>query len=688
MNRLATSALLLLFAVVWHASAAIAQVGSAFSYQGYLEQQGQPADGAFDFRFLLFDAETEGQRFGDIVIARTLNVENGVFSTELDFTANAFDGSNRWLEVRVRQAGGSTFTTLRPRQRITASPYALHAQSVAPGSITQDAVDATGVQLRVKGVCAAGSAIRAIASNGAVTCEVDDALDSATVQRRVVGQCAAGSSIRQILADGAVVCEPDNSGSDDWFIAGDGSTTSDNVITVSDDSHPGSPTLSLVETADDFTRLRFRNTVNTARHWTLAVATRADQTDDRFNFFNPGAGDVLSLTGQGWVGAGTAAPVAPLAVQGDDLWRPEAGNGFGDFHVGNGIVGLSLGVALGGGGAGTTRVWTHNSQPLFFGNDSNGMLLGVGTGGGGNISLLPLAHAGPDNQQLEVRPNGDVVATEKRSPTSLFREFGGRGEDGNLTVAANATVNLGTPNGVLRREFQNLVLGSNSTLNLNARYNYIAVSGVCQLDPTSTIDASGSGMWGGAGGSGIADAGSDGQSGRVYTSECVSGAGGNGRSSAAASGGRGGSAEGTDGAGDTAKRLVLAGTSLTWTSGSRISAMLPNLLKCPGGGGGGGATGGSNSSSQGGHGGPGGGVIYLECKNWAGGAASINASGLPQISGPVGTGVDGGSGGGGVVIVRVGDPGQFSGPQINVESEGATANRGARGLGGFEVVGR
>src|SRR5205823_1688788 len=54
---------------------------------------------------------------------------------QLDFGTGAFQGSARWLELAVRPTGGGTFTTLSPRQALTAAPYAL---SLKPGAIITD----------------------------------------------------------------------------------------------------------------------------------------------------------------------------------------------------------------------------------------------------------------------------------------------------------------------------------------------------------------------------------------------------------------------------------------------------------------------------------------------------------------------------------------------------------------------
>ena len=114
------------------ASVARAQ-GTAFTYQGRLTDQGVPANGAYDFRFRLFDAVTNGSFSGGVVMLDAVGVNNGLFTVTLDFGAAPFNGSDRWLEIAVRTNGGA-FTNLAPRQPITATPYAVRALSAGTAS--------------------------------------------------------------------------------------------------------------------------------------------------------------------------------------------------------------------------------------------------------------------------------------------------------------------------------------------------------------------------------------------------------------------------------------------------------------------------------------------------------------------------------------------------------------------------
>lgn len=105
---------------------------SAFSYQGTLAQGGQPANGAFEMRFLLFDAAADGAQIGATATIDPVTVIGGLFNASLDFGPGAFNGAARWLEIQLRPQGSSdAFTILSPRQTIGATPYALYAMTPA-----------------------------------------------------------------------------------------------------------------------------------------------------------------------------------------------------------------------------------------------------------------------------------------------------------------------------------------------------------------------------------------------------------------------------------------------------------------------------------------------------------------------------------------------------------------------------
>ncbi len=105
---------------------------TSFTYQGRLTDGGSPANGVYDLRFILFDAETGGAQVGGIVAKEDVTVTNGLFSVELDFGASAFQGDARWLEIAVRPGSGSGatgYTVLSPRQPVSPAPYALYAKA-------------------------------------------------------------------------------------------------------------------------------------------------------------------------------------------------------------------------------------------------------------------------------------------------------------------------------------------------------------------------------------------------------------------------------------------------------------------------------------------------------------------------------------------------------------------------------
>ena len=139
-------ALVLVLAIPANPSAVLGQ-GSVFTYQGRLQDGGMAANGSYDFQFTLWDASSSGTQQPQpvpVTVTRTsLPVANGVFTTQLDFGANAFPGADRYLEISVRLGGSGAFTILSPRQQITSTPYAVRSMSASTAeSVTVNAIPA------------------------------------------------------------------------------------------------------------------------------------------------------------------------------------------------------------------------------------------------------------------------------------------------------------------------------------------------------------------------------------------------------------------------------------------------------------------------------------------------------------------------------------------------------------------
>jgi hypothetical protein len=109
---------------------------TAFTYQGNLTANGQPANGTVDLTFKLFDSATGPTQIGSTITMSAFPVVNGHFTTDLDFP-DAFSGQERWLEVAV---GGQP---LLPRQPVNSVPVAQYALSGAVGPT--GATGATGM---------------------------------------------------------------------------------------------------------------------------------------------------------------------------------------------------------------------------------------------------------------------------------------------------------------------------------------------------------------------------------------------------------------------------------------------------------------------------------------------------------------------------------------------------------------
>lgn len=114
-----------------------------FTYQGQLTVGGLPATSAQDFEFRVFNAATGGTQVGSTTTVLNVTPTNGVFTATVSPGNGVFTGADRWLEVSARASGPGAYTTLSPRQKITATPYAARSLSerltdIGGGTLTND----------------------------------------------------------------------------------------------------------------------------------------------------------------------------------------------------------------------------------------------------------------------------------------------------------------------------------------------------------------------------------------------------------------------------------------------------------------------------------------------------------------------------------------------------------------------
>ena len=124
------------------ATPTLAQIplGTGFTYQGEVRQDGAPVDGRVHLRFSLWDSEGSGQppvggnQIGASQLLSNVPVTGGLFSVILnasgEFSVTPFTGEERWLQIEVcGDPSCQSLTILSPRQPVTAAPYSLFSMT-------------------------------------------------------------------------------------------------------------------------------------------------------------------------------------------------------------------------------------------------------------------------------------------------------------------------------------------------------------------------------------------------------------------------------------------------------------------------------------------------------------------------------------------------------------------------------
>lgn len=212
--NLGIRALLACFVALFLSTAGVGAETSAFTFQGRLNDNGTPAHGSYDLQLKLFNTATvgSGTQVGPTITRAAVPVTSGVFTVELDFTANAFPGPDRFLEVGVKPAGSSSaYSILSPRQPITPTPYALHSLDATAATTATNATNATNATFATK---AAGNF--SIAGNGTAGGTLSGSIVNAATEfdiggSRVLGISGAANTFAGASAGSAITAGDGNS---------------------------------------------------------------------------------------------------------------------------------------------------------------------------------------------------------------------------------------------------------------------------------------------------------------------------------------------------------------------------------------------------------------------------------------------------------------------------------------------
>jgi len=181
-----------------------------FTYQGQLRNAGQLVSGPVDLKISMWDADTSGSQVGSTNTFNAMQLNDGRFACGLNFGHAAFNGTNRWIQVEFRNpAGSGQYLALSPRDKITATPYALYALNGANGvwiyDTNQQSVSVMGKKVGI-GTSNPTAALEVTSATGGDDSvklpagsiganELDSGLMTGVIQVPFVGSARGGASL-------------------------------------------------------------------------------------------------------------------------------------------------------------------------------------------------------------------------------------------------------------------------------------------------------------------------------------------------------------------------------------------------------------------------------------------------------------------------------------------------------------
>ncbi len=129
-GRILSNVVILVIAFGMAGVTCAATMGTAFTYQGRLTDANSPAEGWYNFGFMLYDDPNEAAEYEVAPgILQELEVIDGYFTTRLDFEVE-YTGQAYWLGIGLWDGSDpNTVVMLSPRQEVTPTPYSNYAAS-------------------------------------------------------------------------------------------------------------------------------------------------------------------------------------------------------------------------------------------------------------------------------------------------------------------------------------------------------------------------------------------------------------------------------------------------------------------------------------------------------------------------------------------------------------------------------
>jgi hypothetical protein len=388
--------------------------GTAFTYQGRLNDGALPASGSYDLRFALFDNNVGNNQQGPMLTNSATAVSNGLFTATLDF-GNQFAGANRWLEIGVRTNAGGAFTTLTPRQPLMPAPYAVTAGSVVSGGL------------------AAGTYSNAMVLNNAAN-NLSGSFNGngSGLTSLNASQLTSGAVPNSVLSNTVALLDRDQTFT--------GVNRFNSVFGLNVDPAFGLDVNQTITLYDHYFDFRAAN----VQRWRLwAPALGGFQVYQVYNASSVGVGQArLFIADDGAVGIGTTTPSKPLAVQKRATKEPAIMVG-GAFAGGPRIQTYGLDAdAKAWMGLGSDMDNGPYEHSLYFPVGNNNGRFTVGSYDGTNYST-----------KLQVDINGNV-----------------RWGNGSLLSSdANGLIELGSPNSAAQQPIIDFHFGVGSVQDFNVR---------------------------------------------------------------------------------------------------------------------------------------------------------------------------------------------------------------------------